>query len=170
MVIAQVVLSQTPEMAFIEHDHMIEQFVAEASNPAFSHSVLPRTSVARPHGRNSAGVQEIEHCGAKLRIAIEDEVLVVGTVGERLAELLYDPFTSGMLGAIEMEDLPAVVTDQKQAVQNAEVGRDHGEEIHSGDDLLVILQECPPCLRWRLRVPNHVFANGGFRDLDSQLR
>jgi len=33
-----------------------------------------------------------------------------------------------MLGAIEMEDLPAVVTDQKQAVQNAEVGRDHSEE------------------------------------------
>ena len=70
---------------------------------------MPRAPVAGPHGRNSAGVQEIEHFGAKLRVAIEDEILVLRTFGERLAELLYDPFTGGMLCAIEMDDLPVII-------------------------------------------------------------
>jgi hypothetical protein len=42
-------------------------------------------------GGNSAGFLEIEHCGAKLRIAIEDEVLVVGTVVERPREQFRFP-------------------------------------------------------------------------------
>jgi hypothetical protein len=102
--------------------------------------------LARPHGRNSAGVQEIDHFGTKLRVAIEDEVLVLPTVGERLAKLLYDPCARGMLRAIQMDDLPAIMADQKQAVKNPEVCRHDREEIHSGDALLMILQECPPTL------------------------
>ena len=51
-----------------------------------------------------------------------------------------------MLGAIEMEDLPAVVTDQKQTVQKAEVRRDHSEEIHPGNRLAVIFQKGSPPL------------------------
>jgi hypothetical protein len=44
-----------------------------------------------------------------------------------------------MLCAIEMDDLPAIVADQKQSIQNAEVCRDDREEIHAGDTLMVIL-------------------------------
>jgi hypothetical protein len=32
----------------------------------------------------------------------------------------------------------------------------------------VVLQECPPRLRWRLRKADHVFAYRRFRDLDSK--
>jgi hypothetical protein len=44
-----------------------------------------------------------------------------------------------MLCAIEMDDLPAIMADQKQAIQNAEVCRHDREEIHPGDALMVIL-------------------------------
>ena len=63
MIIAEVILCQSSQVAFVDHDHMVEYFVADASNPAFGDSVLSRAPVARPHGRNSAGVQEIEHFG-----------------------------------------------------------------------------------------------------------
>ena len=49
------------------------------------------------------GVQKIEYGRAKLRIVIEDDVLVVGGFLECLPELLYDPFPGGMLGAVEVE-------------------------------------------------------------------
>jgi hypothetical protein len=132
---------------------------------------LPEAPVARPHGRNSAGVQEIEHFGAKHRVAIEDEIPVLRTFGERLAELLYDPFTGGMLCAIEMDDLPAIIADQKQAVQNAEVCRCDREEIHPGDALMVILQECPPTLTC-IAVPTQtrkISGDGLLRNIDSQF-
>jgi len=44
-----------------------------------------------------------------------------------------------MLCAIEMDDLPAIMADQKQAIQNAVVGRHDHEEIQPGDALMVIL-------------------------------
>lgn len=50
-----------------------------------------------------------------------------------------------MLRAVEVQNL-AVVADQKQAIENAEVESDHCEEIHSGDNVLMVLQESPPAL------------------------
>ena len=42
--------------------------------------------------------------------------------------------------------LPVVVADQKQTIENAEVQRDHSEEVHCGYGLLMVLQESPPAL------------------------
>src|SRR5215831_4128305 len=33
----------------------------------------------------------------------------------------------------------------------------------------MILQECPPRLRWRFGMADHVFGNRGFGDLNAQL-
>lgn len=171
MIITEVILCQTSQVAFVDHDQMIEQFVAEGSNSSFCDSVLPRASIARPHGKNSARVQEIEHLGAKLRVAIEDEILVLRTFGERFPQLLYDPFTGGMLCAIEMDDLPAIMTDQEQAILNVEVCRHDREEIHPGDALMVILQECPPTLTC-IAVPTQtrkISGDGPLRNMDPQF-
>jgi hypothetical protein len=77
-----------------------------------------------------------------------------------------------MLCAIEMDDLPAIMADQKQAIQNAEVCRHDREEIHPGDALLVILQECPPTLT-SIAIPTQtrkISRDGPLRNKDSQFQ
>ena len=44
MIVPNVLVHQTVQMTLIEHDHMIEQVPAAVANPAFSNTVLPRTS------------------------------------------------------------------------------------------------------------------------------
>jgi hypothetical protein len=44
--IADVIFHKTLEMPFIYNDHVVEQVAAAAPNPAFRHTVLPRTSEA----------------------------------------------------------------------------------------------------------------------------
>src|SRR5258708_37960208 len=83
---------------------------------------------------------------AELRVSIEDQVLLVCVFGKCFAKLLHDPFAGGMLGHIQVDNLSAMVPNQEQAVQYPKVGRDHGEEIHPGNPLPVILQKRSPML------------------------
>src|SRR5215470_4933461 len=59
--------------------------------------------------------------------------------------------------------------DHDEDIQNVEECCRNREEVDGNQLFRVVLQECPPALRWRLWMPDHVFANGRFRNLDSQL-
>jgi hypothetical protein len=51
-----------------------------------------------------------------------------------------------MLGDVEMQDLPAIVADDKEAVEDAEGDRGHGEEVHGRNRFPVIRKK--PRQRW----------------------
>src|SRR5215469_1874733 len=146
VVIAKVVLGQTPQMAFIENDYVIEQFVTKTAHPTLRNSVLPWALIARPHGCNSTGAQEFKHVLAEFLVAVEDDVVLVRAAGQCLTKLLNDPFAGWVLGAVEMEDFAPAVMDEKQAVQNPEIQCDDGEQIHPYNHLPVIVEEGPPAL------------------------
>ena len=44
VVIADILIQQPSQMSPIQHDHMIQEVSTYTANPAFRHSVLPRTS------------------------------------------------------------------------------------------------------------------------------
>src|SRR6266446_6176001 len=44
MVVADIFAHESFQMAFIEHDHMVQQVAAAASHPTLCDSVLPRTA------------------------------------------------------------------------------------------------------------------------------
>ena len=49
--------------------------------------------------------------------------------------------------------------DHDEDEQNLEERCRNREEVDGNQLVRLILQECPPGLRWRLWVPDHVFAN-----------
>src|SRR5690348_9424297 len=63
-----------------------------------------------------------------------------------LPQLLDDPAACRMLGDVEMQDLPAIVADDKEAVEDAEGDRGHGEEVHGRNRFPVIRKK--PRQRW----------------------
>jgi hypothetical protein len=71
--------------------------------------------------------------------------------GKRLSQLLSNPRARGVTRDIEIQDSPAVVGDDEEAVQHAECEGRYGEEIHRGDGLAMVVQEGQPAFRW-LRV------------------
>jgi hypothetical protein len=62
-----------------------------------------------------------------LGITIEDEELGSGLVGKRFSQLLNNPGAGRMLREVEMQDTPAFVADDKEAVEGAEGDRGHRE-------------------------------------------
>src|ERR1019366_8885053 len=126
------------------NNHVIQQFAATASHPAFGNPVLPRTAIGCS---DQAATQAIEHLGnipTKLFIPVQDQIFRRGFLGECFSQLLHDPLAGRMFGSVEMEDSPAVVADDEEAVEKAERSSGHREEIHRGDYLSMVLQERQP--------------------------
>ena len=75
-----------------------------------------------------------------------------------------------MLGDVEMQNTPAIVTDDKEAVEDAEGDRGHGEEVHGRNRFPVIRKKCAPALGWLgvSRCSLHPAGDGSFGDVKAQ--
>jgi hypothetical protein len=67
-----------------------------------------------------------------------------------------------MLREVEMQDTPAIMADDKEAVEDAEGDRGHGEEVHGRNRFPVIRKKGAPALGWlRIsRCPLHPAGDG----------
>jgi len=75
-----------------------------------------------------------------------------------------------MLGDVEMQDTPAIVTDDKEAVEHAEADRGHREEVHGRNRFPVIRKKHAPALGWLgvSRRPLHPAGDGPLGGIEAQ--
>jgi hypothetical protein len=170
MVIRNVLIHEMPQMRFIDGDHMIEQIPATVANPAFSDAILPRTAKACALGLDTEALCSVDHRLVEIRATIEDQIPRSGIVRKRLANLLNNPITGRMLRYVEVQNPPPVVRDNEEAVQHPEGQRRHGEEVHRGDGLAMIVEKGFPRLRLSrvARSPAHPSQHGPFRDVEAE--
>jgi hypothetical protein len=71
-----------------------------------------------------------------------------------------------------MDDLSAIVPNQERAVQDPEVGRDHGEEIYPGNQIPVISRKRSPLSSSPVAAmqPRKVSRDGSLRNLEAELQ
>ena len=91
MMIVDVVADQPAKVLLIQRDHVIENFPAARSYPALRNSVLLRRLHVRLLRFQSRSLQESDHTGIELRIAIEDSVTILAGFGEGLTQLIVIP-------------------------------------------------------------------------------
>ena len=146
MVVVDVFPDQTPQMPFVQNNHVVQQFPATTADPSLRQTILPGAAVACASRFCPARLQHLDYVFAELRIPIQDHVPVTAGVWKRLAQLLHNPLARGVLRGIEMKDPPPVVFDHEKAVQHAKGhGRD-GEEVQRGDSFPMIPQKDEPPL------------------------
>jgi hypothetical protein len=71
-----------------------------------------------------------------------------------------------------MQNSPSVMGDDEEAVENAKGQRQHGEEIHPGNNLPMTTQKRGPSL-CRLRTPRrfpHPTQDSSFRNIEAKHR
>jgi hypothetical protein len=69
VVVADVLIHEAFQMQFIENDHMVEQIAAAVADPALSHAILPRTSVAGPLGLDAKALHSFDYIAVEVRAA-----------------------------------------------------------------------------------------------------
>ena len=81
------------------------------------------------------------------RISIPEQIARRGVILQRFDDLLSGPLGCRIRGHIEMNDLPAAVKEDNEAVQNAEIDRRDCGKIYGCNLIRMIGKKCLPGLR-----------------------
>ena len=71
VIVFEVGTYQSDKMALPEDNNVLEQLVPAATDPAFSHVILPRTTISRSGGLGAYGLDESHHGGTEDRVPVE---------------------------------------------------------------------------------------------------
>ncbi len=167
VVVANILREPASQVAFVNCNDVIQEITAATPYPTLCDSILPRTferSADRIHPQGS------NRCGdfqSILGITIKDDEPRSGSKWKCFSQLLDDPQACRMLGDIEVQDTPTIVTDDEKAIEHAEGDRRNGEEVHRGNRFPVITEKGKPALGWlRIsRCPFHPTRDRSLRDI-----
>ena len=170
VVVANILVNESFQVAFVEHDHVVEQIAATTPHEAFRNPILPRALETGPLGLSTEALDSLDHVFVEVRSAVEDQVAWCGVIGKGFTELLHNPSACWIPSHVEVKNLTPVMQDDKEAIEHAECESGYGEEIHSGDGFAMIAQECRPsfCRPWVLRRFPHPVQHGPLRNVESQ--
>ena len=65
-------------------------------------------------------------------------------LGEGFPQLLHNSFRCGMSGNVAVQNLPTLMIDHEEAIQQLEGDRRYGKEIESHDHFAMVVQERRP--------------------------
>ena len=171
VVIADIVSQQPSQVSLVQNDHMIEQVPTHTSNPALGDAILPGTAKSSSDWFRAVLFDGRDDISRELCVAVEDEELVRLFISPSFAQLQYDPEGVWLTGHIDVQNLPPVVADNEEAVQDSEGQRWHRKEVHASDGFAMVAKEFQPA-SGRIRIVGGTFhpaRNGSFRDVETQL-
>lgn len=107
MVVADVLIHQSPQMTLVQHDDMIEQVPTAAADPALCNTILPRAPEAGSFRLDAQCLDGTDDLLIEVRGSIEDQIPWGRIVGECFAQLLRDPDATRMAGDAPNAELAA---------------------------------------------------------------
>src|SRR5215472_10655479 len=139
------VLGEQPlQVPLVESNHMVQQLAAAAPDPTFGDTILPETFERGRHGVYLEGSNGCPDLRPVFCVPVMDEKSGSRLERKRLPQLLDDPTAGRMLRDVAMQDTQAIVADDKEAVEDAEADRGHGEEVHGRNRFPVIPKKGAP--------------------------
>lgn len=116
------------QVALVEDNHAVEEFSAATSHPTLVHAVLPGASDRSAKRHNSHSANCSRHFQSVFGIVVQHKESRDFGKGKGISELLRPPPTDRVPRYVEVQDTPAIVGNNKEAVQKAKGHRAHGEE------------------------------------------
>src|SRR5260370_34469992 len=144
VVVANILREPAFQVAFVDCDDVIQEITPATPYPTLCGSILPRTlerGVDRTHPQGS------NRCGdfqSILGITIKDDESRSRSKRKCFSQLLDDPRACRMLGDVEVQDAPTIMTDDEKAIEHAEGDRRNSEEVHRGNRFSVIAEKGKP--------------------------
>ena len=154
LMVGDVLGEQPSQVPLVESNHMVQQLAAAAPGPTFGDTILPGTFERGPHVVYLEGSNGCRDLGPVFCVPVKDEKSGSCLERKRLPQLLDDLTACRMLRDAEMQDTPAIVAHDKEAVEDTKADRGHGEEVHGRNRFPVIPKKGAPALGW-LGIPRN---------------
>jgi hypothetical protein len=172
MIVHDVLRQKPPEMALIQSDYVVKQLTSATADPAFRNSVLPGALDGGLDASNTHGLNCRGNFQTVFRIVITDEEWRSSFIGKRFPQLLHNPGARRMARDVEVQDAPAVVANNEEAIEETEGDRRNGKEIHGRDGFAMIAEKCrpPPSRFWVPGSPLHPAGDASLRNMEASIR
>src|SRR5258707_15353695 len=164
IIIFQVRQQHMSEVPLSEHNNVVKAFPSDRTDQPFGVSILPRGAVANAH-RSKSSDEDI----AIGLIAIANQIVGSPFPAESFRNLICNPFCGRMPCDAEPYDLSSAVPHDQQSIEQMKRDCRHDEQIHRGDAVGMIAEECLPSLGRRASSPGHILGHTRLPDFDPEL-
>ena len=120
-VIADVIADDTPQVSFVQRDHVIEELSAATSDPSFCGPVLAGRPDTSWLWLQPGCFQEGADLAREGRIAIQDDIAIRTCFRKGFPQLLHHPVGRRVSRGVEVQNSAAPMLDYKEAVQMLKV-------------------------------------------------
>jgi len=98
-----------------------------------ANSILPGARERSAHWLTAQGLGRADHVIPELRIVVGEEKLLKRCIWPSFPHLLHDPLSTRVPCDVYTQNPSPVVTNDKEAIQDAKSSGRHGEEVHGRD-------------------------------------
>ena len=136
-------------MAFVQDEDMIQTLTPDRADEPLREGVLPRALGRGQHFPDSHALHALPERVTVDAVPIVEEIGRCGVVREGVDKLLGGPGGGGMLGDVEVDDAPPMVSEHDEDEEDAPPRSGHGEEVDRDQVADMVGEERAPGLRRR---------------------
>src|SRR6266436_2866987 len=134
VIVGEVAGQGAAQVSFAQDDDMIETLAADRADEPLREGLLPRAVPRREDFLDPHALASVPKLLAVDLVTVAQEIRGRGVVREGVHDLLGGPVGGGVLGHVEVNDAPAVVSEHDENKEDAQAHGWHREEIE-GDEI-----------------------------------
>jgi hypothetical protein len=170
MVIDEIAGQETAEVSLAKDEHVVQAFTPDRADEPLGERVLPRALRRRENLLDAHAFHAVPKWLPVDAVAVAEQIDRRGLVREGVHDLLGGPGRGGMLGDVEVDDTPAVVSEHDENEEDAEASGGHGKEVDGDQVLDMVGEKRPPGLRGLGAPFGHEARDGTLGDVDAELQ
>ena len=168
VIVGEVAGQNAAQVAFAENQNVIQTLAPDRADEPLREGILPRAVRGREDFLDPHALHSVPKLFAVDLVTVAQEIGGRGVVRKGIHDLLGGPVGGGMLGHVEVDDAPAVVSEHDKNKEDAQARGWHREEIEGDQIADMVGEERPPGLRRQGAPLRYEPRDGALGDVEPQ--
>jgi hypothetical protein len=168
VIVGEVAGQDAAQVAFAENQNVIQTLAPDRADEPLREGILPRAVRGREDFLDPQALHSVPKLFAVDLVAVAQEIGGHGVVRKGIHDLLGGPVGGGMLGHVEVDDAPAVVSEHDKNKEDAQARGCHRKEIEGDQIADMVGEERPPGLRRQGAPLRYKPRDGALGDVEPQ--
>jgi hypothetical protein len=149
VIVREVARQGAAQVPFAEDENVIQTLAPDGADESLREGILPRAVRCREDFLDRHALHTVPKLLAVDLVTIAEEIGGRGVLREGVHYLLGCPSRGGMLGNVEVEDTPAIMSQHDEDEQDAQARSGNRKEVDRNEIANVVGEERAPRLRRR---------------------
>src|SRR5882724_9509655 len=170
MIAGEVAGQDAAQVAFAENQNVIQTLASDRADEPLRDGILPRAVRRREDFLDPHALHAVTELLAVDLVTVAQEIGGRGVVRGGVYDLLGGPVGGGVLGHVDVDDAPAVVSEHDENKEDAQARSWHREEIEGDQIADMVSEERSPGLRRGWAALREQPRDGALGQVDAEFQ